>query len=259
MDNRPIGIFDSGVGGLTILSSLKKRLPHETFLYIADHAHLPYGDKTVEQLEMFSSKIIDYFVSQDVKLVLIHCNTASAVAIDYLRSRYNVPIIGVIVPTIDAFIKDDKDNVLVIATETTIKNKVYQDILHKLLPHLSIQAVATQKFVEMIESDNYESFETVCDQYFSHLEPFDNMILGCTHFPFIQDRLDHYFKHQVKFYDSVVPMTETVLQFLETHTLFANQCIVEPVRIMTTGDSCALLDIAKPLLQFDYAFSCIEL
>ncbi len=126
MDNRPIGFFDSGLGGLTSVQELHEKLPNEKVLYFGDTARTPYGSKSPETIKEFAGQIVDYLISKDVKLVIIACNTVTAMALDSLRAKYpDVPIYGVVGPTVRKVISDGCDKVGIIATKATISSDVY--------------------------------------------------------------------------------------------------------------------------------------
>lgn len=189
-NNSPIGVYDSGMGGLIVLETLIEQFPNEDFIFIADNANFPYGTKTSEQIEEINLNIYNYLKSQNCKAVCIACNTASANS-SLLDKLAEIPIIKTIEPTVKLIkenINKDKNNILVIATNLTIKTKIYEQELDKYLlnfPH-HYYALATQNFVDIVEEGRYgtiNSFEEVKETLKDYLDKdIDKIILGCTHF-----------------------------------------------------------------------------
>lgn len=260
MSNRPIGLFDSGIGGLTILERLKKVLPNEHYIYIADQAHLPYGNKSAQQVQEFATKIMNYFIKRNVKLVLIPCNTATVLTLKFLQDHYKVAVIGVVEPTINAFLESGKENVVVIATNATTDQMIYEDHLLEHNPHLNVQSIATQRFVEMVENNDFSDFTKYCDLYFSSVEKFDSMILGCTHFPLVKSYLQKYFKYPIYFQDSIEPMVNEARAYLEKHDLLnKNKNSNGIVEVYTTSKQEGALNLAQEIIDIDFVPKYIEL
>ena len=173
-----IGIFDSGVGGLTVLKSLSEKYNAE-YIYIGDNKNCPYGEKTKDELLKYAIRIVNYFIQQGISVIVIACNTCCANVLDDLRVMYKeITFIGVIESTINRFIKQNKNNVLVIGTNATIKTNIYETKLKEKNNNLVVTSLATPLLVPLI--DNY-------------LEPYkdiDSIILGCTHYKLIEDKID---------------------------------------------------------------------
>lgn len=228
MKNR-IGIFDSGIGGLTVANAISKRLAKESLVYFGDTAHLPYGDKSEELIKTFSLNIADFLIeNRDCKAVVIACNTASAVAYEYLRDKHkgNIPIINVIDPIIEAVVQDNQINkVGLIATQTTINSGVYQEKLQRRKPNLKVEVLATPLLVPMIEEgyahDNIS--HAVIENYLKNpkFKDIDALILGCTHYVLIKDEISSYFKDKVKLFDSTDILAEKLENILENENLLS--------------------------------------
>ena len=155
--NNPIGIFDSGVGGLTVLDYMRQQFPHENMIYIGDNAHCPYGDKTKSQLLEYTRQICDYFAKQHVKMIVLACNTTSANVLDELQKLYpHIPIVGVIHSTVHEFLARHHQRVLVIATSATIQSHKYRQMLLQYNPELTVYELATPRLVPVIESGEYK-------------------------------------------------------------------------------------------------------
>lgn len=193
----PIGVFDSGVGGLTVLRSLREKLPHESFLYLGDTARLPYGTKSRDSVLRYSLQASEFLVARGVKYLVIACNTASSVAVEALRERFApMPVIGVIEPGAAAGCDATQTNAIaVLATEGTVRGGAYQRCIARLNPQAKVIAKACSLFVALAEEGWISGpiVEAVAHRYLDELfraEPsIDTLLLGCTHFPVLIDAL----------------------------------------------------------------------
>ena len=149
MDTRPIGIFDSGVGGLTVLTELRKKLPNENYIYIGDTKRFPYGSKSKETIIQISKRIVDTLISKKVKLIVIACGTATSQALEELKQIYNIPIIGIIEPTVENQMNETVKRVGVIATRGTIRSKVWETKICKKNPSIAILSKETPLLAPM--------------------------------------------------------------------------------------------------------------
>jgi glutamate racemase len=207
---QPIGIFDSGIGGLTVASAIHQWMPQESLVYYGDTAHLPYGDKSKELIAEFALRITRFLLEEKkCKAIVIACNTASAAAYEPLRDQYKgiIPVINVIDPMIEAVIADtDIHRLGIIATKTTVASGVYQEKLSRRKPSLPYAALATPLLASMIEEgfyDNSVSHE-VLKAYLGdpQLADIDALVLACTHYPLIKKEIDQYYGGRVKLFDS---------------------------------------------------------
>jgi glutamate racemase len=224
MLHRPIGVFDSGIGGLTIVKAMNAILPNEQICYFGDTAHLPYGDKSPELLRGYAAQITEFLLSQNVKAIVIACNTASAVAYDTVKAiAGDVPVFDVIQPAVrNALSLSPMKRIGVIGTKTTIQSHVYLRTILELAPDALVVEKATPLLVPMIEEgwvDNSISLEIVeaymSDTGFAHL---DSLILGCTHYPLIRNEIQNYFNasrsRPVEVVDSSLAVADAVKQSL---------------------------------------------
>lgn len=190
MDNRPIGLFDSGIGGLTVLEEFKKLMPNENFIYFADTINLPYGQKTKEQVISYSKNIADFLIKQNVKAIVIACGTASILAGEYLKNNYNsiVPIFDVITTNIKNL---DSKNLGVIATSASTNSHIWRDSLSKKDTSVNVYEIECQKLVAFAENQisNNEELDKYLDEKLEILKQHevDSLVLGCTHFPLFAD------------------------------------------------------------------------
>lgn len=222
-DNRPIGIFDSGIGGLTVTSAIRKVLPTESLVYFGDTAHMPYGERDQDDIQRFSIGITEFLLNEkNCKAIVIACNTASAAAYEMLRDKYKgiIPIISVIDPMIEEVITDESiKKIGIIATRTTIKSGVYQRKFSRRKPELEYRAMATPLLATMIEEGFYDNSvsSAVLENYLSNpiLADIDGLVLGCTHYPLIKHEIDNFYKGQVRIFDSAQVVANKLKQILE--------------------------------------------
>jgi glutamate racemase len=205
----PIGIFDSGIGGLTVANAVSKQLPNEQIIYFGDTTHLPYGDKSTEAIQHYSLHIADFLLGKRCKLILIACNTASAAAFDIVKTHIGdkVPVMNVIDPVVEAIAANTSINKIgIIGTKGTIKSGVYEHKLKTLRPDLESVSLATALLASMIEAGFYNNSvsQAVINSYLAYpdFSDIDGMILACTHYPLIEKEISSYFNHRVKIFES---------------------------------------------------------
>ncbi|RLQ98016.1 glutamate racemase [Falsibacillus albus] len=193
---QPIGIIDSGVGGLTVAKEVMRQLPNETIYYFGDTARCPYGPRPVEEVKEYTWQMTRFLLKHEIKMLIIACNTATAVVLDEIRSELQIPVIGVIYPGARAALKLTKNHhVGVLGTIGTIKSKAYEKALTSINQRVSVQGLACPKFVPLVESGEYMSSfakKIVAET----LQPIrnwgiDTLILGCTHYPLLQPVIEN--------------------------------------------------------------------
>ncbi len=218
-DNRPIGIFDSGIGGLTVAGAIQKLLPNEQLIYFGDTAHMPYGDKSPEAIKYFSIKIGQFLVDANCKAIVIACNTASSLGYKDLRELINptIPIINVIDPVVDNVVKQNNINrVGVIGTKGTIKSDVYAKKFKEAKPELEVASLATPLLAPMVEEGYFNNSisKTIINSYLekAKLKKIDSLILACTHYPLIKPEIESYYKKPIYIIDSA----EIVAQYTQS-------------------------------------------
>src|SRR5215203_2005573 len=198
MDARPIGVFDSGVGGLTVLHECLVTMPHEDFVYLGDHARLPYGPRPLDEVQRFAREIGGYLERQGVKLVVNACNTATSAALPQLQEDLAVPVVGVITPEAHAAVQATRNRRIgLLATEATVTAGRYAALIRTLDAGVEVFQVACPALVPLIESDDPYGAATV-DAVRGYAEPLqeagvDTVILGCTHYPLIRPILQRVF------------------------------------------------------------------
>lgn len=191
MNNAPIGVFDSGVGGLTVAGEIMRQLPGESIVYFGDTARVPYGSKSKETIISFSRQIVRFLQTKEVKAIVIACNTASAFALDTVAKEVDIPIIGVIEPGANAANKTTRNGRIgIIATEGTVSSGTYSSVIKQVNPKLQVFSKACPLFVPLVEEGwLYDSVTLeIADRYLYDLLSYDidTLILGCTHYPLIR-------------------------------------------------------------------------
>lgn len=207
--NQPVGIFDSGIGGLTVAYAVKQALPNESIIYFGDTAHLPYGDKSTAAIQAYAVKICDLLIKHNCKAILIACNSASSAAYqlakEYVGSKSKV--IDVISPVI-SFIGENYENKTIglIGTKKTVNSNVYQKKLDKLNKNITLRSLATPLLAPMIEEGFFDNTisEKIIHQYLSdkRLAGIEALILGCTHYPLIKKQIENYYSENVAVIDT---------------------------------------------------------
>ncbi len=177
-----VGVFDSGVGGLTVLKRLIEKYPKNDYIYFGDTKNVPYGEKNKKELFDLSSKIVEFFIENNIDLIVIACGTISSNCYTELKNKYSIPIIDIISPTIKYVTMNNYDNIGVIATTRTIDSHIFRD----LLKDITVYEEACSEFVNLIENDLYDEIDI--DKHLSKIDS-DTIILGCTHYPLIKDKI----------------------------------------------------------------------
>ena len=219
MKKRPIGIFDSGLGGLTIFKTIHRTLPHENLIYFGDTMNVPYGSKSKEAVTRFSLAIARFLQTQRVKLIVVACNTASALALPQLQKQITVPVIGVIGPGAQsAFKKTRNGKIAVLATEATVRSLSYPKALKRLNKNLQVTQQACPLFVPLIEEGwiHPAAAQQIISDYLRPVikSKADTVILGCTHYPVIKQHIAKQLGPQVQLVDSAEAVAADVKEYL---------------------------------------------
>lgn len=225
-DSRPIGIFDSGIGGLTVASAVARAMPRESIIYFGDTIHLPYGDKSSAAIRAYSSRIFEFLKSKNCKAIVIACNTASAIAAGTVKKMAgkDIPVINVIDPTVNYVVQNFASGKIgVIATKATVRSRAYAKRIEKKNPDLKVTMLATPLLVSMIEEGYFNNniSQAIIDSYLSksNLKTIDGLILGCTHFPLIKKEVELFYKNSVAVIDSTEIVAQHTKDVLTKHKL----------------------------------------
>ena len=224
MSDRPIGVFDSGIGGLTVVRALHQRLPHENIVYFGDTARVPYGPKSPQVVREYAAEDVDFLVSKDVKMVVVACNTVSSVALDVVQRHAKVPVIGVIVPGAEAAVRATSGKrVGVIGTNATVNSKAYVNAIRQIDPAVEVFSQVCPLFVPLAEEGwiDHQVTDLVAKEYLFplKLERIDTLILGCTHYPLLRDAIGKAVEDSVVLIDSGEATAEKVKDVLVSEGL----------------------------------------
>ncbi|MDR5698987.1 glutamate racemase [Agromyces aerolatus] len=256
MTDAPIGIFDSGVGGLTVARAVKDQLPNESILYVGDLEHSPYGPKKIADVRGYALAVLDDLVAQGVKMLVIACNTASAAMLRDARERYDVPVVEVIQPAVRRAVAATKTGrVGVIGTRGTIQSRAYDDAF-AAAPHLRLTSQACPKFVEFVEAGITTGDEllSVAEEYLAPLREagVDTLVLGCTHYPFLKGAISYVMGDDVTLVSSDVETANDVYRVLVSRGMERRSALPPTTRYEATGESTsAFLDLAHRLIGPD--------
>jgi glutamate racemase len=253
-DSRPIGFFDSGVGGLTVLREVMRRLPAESTIYLGDNARAPYGPRGDDEVRAYSAECLDELSSRDVKAIVVACNTSSAVALNYLRLRYDVPILGVVRPgATAAALASRTRRVGVIATQATVRSRAYFQAIKDENPFVDVIEHATPDLVPLVEAGQLDGplVEDVVRRSLQPVlespPPIDTLLLGCTHYPLLAPVIRDIVGTGVAVIDSASATASALAGLLEIHGLAAPPHDDAFHLQLTTGDVVAFRNIAQRL------------
>lgn len=223
---QPIGIFDSGIGGLTVVQALRRILPNESLVYLGDTARVPYGNKSPDVVERYATTAADFLARQQAKVLVIACNTATAYASEHLAQIHSQPVIGVIEPGAQQAVRHSKSlRIGVIGTEGTIRSQRYQNYLKKLAPRAQVFSTSCPLFVPLAEEGLHKHAATklLAQEYLAPLcqNDIDTLILGCTHYPLLRDIIQEVCGPAITLIDSAQSVALEVAKTLEQRTLLA--------------------------------------
>ncbi|MDQ1464208.1 MAG: glutamate racemase [Actinomycetota bacterium] len=252
-DDAPIGVFDSGVGGLTVARAMLDLLPHEPLYYVADTAHFPYGPKAIAEVREYALAVLDQMVDHGVKMLVIACNSASSAMLRDARERYDVPVVEVIQPAVRKAVSATRNGrVGVIGTHATITSMAYDDAF-AAAPHIDLTTAACPRFVEFVEAGITMSDELLsCAK--EYLAPIvergcDTLVLGCTHYPFLAGALSLVLGDEVMLVSSADETARDVYRTLVEHVLSRPETAAAPRHtFVATGDSDQFFELGRRLL-----------
>jgi glutamate racemase len=253
-EQKPIGLLDSGLGGLSVFREIKEQLTRENIIYIGDTAHAPYGEKTDVQIKNYVFSIVNFLVQKDVKLIIIACNTATAVALEEVKEGFPVPIIGVIQPgAYEATLRTQNNRVGVIGTEVTIRNNSYEKIIKRINPSIAtFSNSCSNLLIREMEENALRNEGTIRDLLKECLQPIinndvDTLVLGCTHYPFLKKFIEQLINTEICLVDPARATIRQAKKLLEKHQLI-NDHKNEYNSFFISGDPALFAEIATKLL-----------
>jgi glutamate racemase len=258
MDPRPIGVFDSGMGGLTVLHECLVTLPHEDFVYLGDGARLPYGPRPLAEIRRFAAEIAGYLEAQGVKLVVAACNSATAAALPDLQRGLSVPVVGVLAPEAHAAVLATRNRRIgLLATEATVTSGRYPELVGTLDAGVEVFSVACPRLVPLIEADETfgEELAAAVREYAAPLKDadVDTVILGCTHYPLIKPALQRVFGRGVTLVFSAEETAREVAETLARKGIENDERREGSYRFLTTGDTGLFRELGRRFLQLPIA------
>lgn len=246
MNKQPIGFIDSGVGGLTVVIEALRQLPNENIIFLGDQARLPYGPRPAKQVRAFTWQMVNYLLAKHIKMLVIACNTATAAALDDLRAKLSIPVVGVILPGSRAALRSTKTgHIGVIATEGTVKSDAYAKAIRGKDSRAKVESLAEPKFVPVVESN--EAHSAVAKKVVAEgLQPLrnlgiDTLVMGCTHYPLLRPLIQNVMGTNVTLIDSGAETVSEVSMLLDYFDL-ANTDNPNPLREYHTTGSAAMFD-----------------
>lgn len=253
MKDKPIGMFDSGVGGLTVARSVIDRLPRERIVYLGDDARGPYGPRDIDEVRRFSRQIIDYMLGFGVKMVVIACNSATAAALEEAQREYDIPVLGVIVPGVRAALRRSRRLMVgVIGTECTVGSGSYERAIRRIDPRARVISRACPEFVEHVERGEV-SGDHIRQKALEYLTPMieagmDTLIMGCTHYPLLEGLLSEIIGPEIPLISSADETASEVEDILERLGWLRDEGSVGEFLFMTTGDVRKSTELGKMFL-----------
>lgn len=254
--NNPIGIFDSGVGGLTVLKEIRKKLPNEKLIYLGDTARVPYGNKSKETIIRYSIENTKFLMQFDIKLLIVACNTSTATSLKILKENFSIPIIGVIEPGAKKAVEITKNKrVGIIGTEATIKSSAYEEEIKNLDNRVSVFSKPCPLFVPLVEEGLLKGsiVEQVIEYYlkFFKTKNVDTLVLGCTHYPLLKKAISKFFDNTINIVDSAKETSNMVLNLLKDRKILSSrETSVDPDYFVTDAAE-RFLKVGKTILGRD--------
>ena len=254
MDNRPIGFLDSGVGGLTVVRELMRQLPHEEVVYIGDSARAPYGPRPADQIRDYTWEMVRFLLTKNVKMIVLACNTATAVVWEEIKEALDIPVLGVILPGASAAIKSTRSKRIgVIGTPMTVASDIYRKKIQSLSPEMAVESLACPKFVPLVESNELQSSVTKKVVY-ETLKPLagkvDTLVLGCTHYPLLRPIIQNVMGPEVQLIDSGAECVRDISVLLNYFEINRSRQLEDcNHQFYTTANAASFAAIAKTWLH----------
>ncbi len=256
MRDASIGVFDSGVGGLTVVRELMRQLPNENIVYFGDTARVPYGNKSKETIIRYARQIIRFLKTKNVKAIVIACNTASALALEEVSKESDIPIIGVVVPGARAAAEvTSTKKIGVVATEATINSEIYTQVITGMDCEVTVVGKACPLFVPIVEEGfaKHKIAEDVIDYYLKDMKTsnIDAMILGCTHYPLLRSRIIEYMGDEIHLVNPAYETAMDLKKLLEEQNLEKSDSAVAEYSFYVSDAADKFKQFANSILKYD--------
>jgi glutamate racemase len=256
-NSNPIGVFDSGIGGLTVVKALHDRLPNETIVYLGDTARVPYGPKSPETVQRYALELAHMLMQKNAKVLVVACNTVSSVALPLLTRKFSVPVVGVIEPGARAALEATRNqHVGVIGTRATVRSGAYEKALRASANNVRVSSRACPLLVPLIEEGLLD--DDVTDRVIlRYLEPLladgiDTLVLGCTHYPLLSAAIARVLGHEITLVDSAKNCATAVQETLDRHSLRSPSTKCGELRVALTDSADNFLNVARDALQLNF-------
>lgn len=254
MNNKPIGVFDSGIGGIMVLNQLVKKMPYEKYVYLGDNKHFPYGEKTKEEIIEYTRQNIKILLKNNVKMIIIACGTATSQALDIVKNEFDIPIIGIIEPTVK-YVADLKlDKIGIMATTGTIRSGAWEKKMKLKIPKINVYNLACPILASLAENDIINSKKGK-DAIHNYMEFFkdngvNNIVLGCTHYPIYEKMIKDEYNGNVNLIDTGKAMANMIDKYLQNNNMKNLNLldILEP-EFLCTDISKDFIDKAKKMFE----------
>lgn len=251
MNDKPIGVMDSGIGGLSIWKELVKELPDESTIYFADNKNCPYGPKSLEEIHQLAENVVKFLISQNVKLILVACNTITVSVIDRLREKFNIPFVGVEPATKVAVENTKTGNIGILATKGTFRGNLFNETKEKFGGNTNIHLQIGDGLVEMVETNsvNTKASQKLVQNYIDFFlqNNVDQVALGCTHYPFLKESLIKLSENKINFIDPAEAVVKQLRRILENENLLSDSNDVKH-QIFSSGK---ITDLKNLIPQID--------
>ncbi|KHF40991.1 glutamate racemase [Halalkalibacter okhensis] len=254
--DRPIGVIDSGLGGLTVAKEIMRQLPKEEIVYIGDSARCPYGPRSEEEVRKFTWELIDQLLKENMKMLVIACNTATAVVLEEVKRELSIPVVGVVHPgAISALKVTKRDHVAIIGTTGTIRSQAYEKALKDINSEVKVESLACPPFVPLVESGVFDGpkAERIVDEALKPLDhlQFDTLILGCTHYPLLKEVIAERVGREIQLISSGDETAREVSSLLYHNNLLYTQDRHPAHRFYTTGNPRRFKSLADQWLEMN--------
>lgn len=265
VSSKPIGVFDSGFGGISVLKKILNMLPNENYIYLGDNHNIPYGDKSKEEITQLSMKILDFLIEQDCKMAVIACNTITASSYEILKEKYDIPIIETISNGVEDIIDNtENNNISIMATEFTVHSNIYHDKILNCNEKIKVTQIACQKLCPMIEHNwnSYDDRFNILEDYIKKIDDnSDTLLLACTHYPLIIDDIKAIVNSKKTNIKNIIDPSTKIALSIEKY-LLENNLVNNSggkLKFFTTGEKKDFNDFISQYIKINYELERIVL